>query len=323
MTNRWQMLERLFANNWTPHDGLGAIVLSPTRELAFQIFEVLRKVTTNARLKLGMPARIMHIDPCRRHTLSLTTTAPTLRRHLSPSPSSSPSSCRQVGKYHRFSAGLTIGGKDHKEEAKRIAGMNILIATPGRLLQHMEQTPGFDWSGLRVLGRPRAPAGAPGAPPSSFPPLFLSCSPVSSSASPRTLPLVFPPSSLFLPVVHLRSPFDSSSNITRSFSRTSPLSDPQCWMRPTACLIWALHRPSTPSLKCCRASALPSLPFSPSSPFPASALCTAKCPYSALRVPALLIRFIPPLIPSPLPAPSFLLRGGPSRPVRHYSSRRR
>ena len=29
--------------------------------------------------------------------------------------------------------------------------MNILVATPGRLLQHIEQTPGFDCTNLRCL----------------------------------------------------------------------------------------------------------------------------------------------------------------------------
>ena len=31
------------------------------------------------------------------------------------------------------------------------AGMNILICTPGRLLHHMEQTPGFNADGLQLL----------------------------------------------------------------------------------------------------------------------------------------------------------------------------
>ena len=30
--------------------------------------------------------------------------------------------------------------------------MNILVATPGRLLQHMDQTVGFDASNLQILG---------------------------------------------------------------------------------------------------------------------------------------------------------------------------
>lgn len=35
------------------------------------------------------------------------------------------------------SVGLVIGGKDVKYERERIAGMNILVCTPGRLLQHL------------------------------------------------------------------------------------------------------------------------------------------------------------------------------------------
>uniref|UniRef100_A0A915EHA8 ATP-dependent RNA helicase n=1 Tax=Ditylenchus dipsaci TaxID=166011 RepID=A0A915EHA8_9BILA len=38
------LLECLYTNRWTKFDGLGALVISPTRELAYQIFEVLNKV---------------------------------------------------------------------------------------------------------------------------------------------------------------------------------------------------------------------------------------------------------------------------------------
>lgn len=44
---------------------------------------------------------------------------------------------RKVGMHHTISAGLLIGGKDVKEESARIAKLNLLVATPGRLLQHM------------------------------------------------------------------------------------------------------------------------------------------------------------------------------------------
>lgn len=80
-------------------DGLAALVISPTRELALQIFEVLRV----------------------------------------------------FGKHHQLSAGLITGGKkEFREEQASVIRMNILIATPGRLLQHLEQTPGFDASLLQV-----------------------------------------------------------------------------------------------------------------------------------------------------------------------------
>ncbi|KAF7542737.1 hypothetical protein G7046_g10120 [Stylonectria norvegica] len=38
------VLEKLYRAQWTEFDGLGALIISPTRELAVQIFEVLRKV---------------------------------------------------------------------------------------------------------------------------------------------------------------------------------------------------------------------------------------------------------------------------------------
>jgi ATP-dependent RNA helicase DDX10/DBP4 len=93
------MLELLHKEGWSKHDGLGALVISPTRELALQIFEVLKN----------------------------------------------------VGHRHPFSAGLIIGGKSLKEEQASIGKMNILICTPGRLLQHLDQTSTFDASNLRML----------------------------------------------------------------------------------------------------------------------------------------------------------------------------
>ena len=74
-------------------------MISPTRELAIQIFEVLRK----------------------------------------------------AGVKHELSAGLIIGGKDVASEQERICRMSILVCTPGRLLQHMDETPGFDASNLQML----------------------------------------------------------------------------------------------------------------------------------------------------------------------------
>lgn len=58
---------------------------------------------------------------------------------------------RKVGTKHSFSAGLVIGGKSLKEEAERLDRMNILVCTPGRMLQHFDQTAGFDANNLQIL----------------------------------------------------------------------------------------------------------------------------------------------------------------------------
>ncbi|EEF39382.1 dead box ATP-dependent RNA helicase, putative [Ricinus communis] len=94
------VLEKLHRERWGPQDGVGSIIISPTRELAGQLFDVLRN----------------------------------------------------VGKFHNFSAGLLIGGrKDIDTEKESVNELNILVCTPGRLLQHMDETPNFDCSQLQVL----------------------------------------------------------------------------------------------------------------------------------------------------------------------------
>lgn len=93
------VLENLYRQKWTELDGLGALIISPTRELATQIFQVLRK----------------------------------------------------IGRNHSFSAGLIIGGRSLQEERERLGRMNILVCTPGRMLQHMDQTADLDVSNLQML----------------------------------------------------------------------------------------------------------------------------------------------------------------------------
>ncbi|XP_076163167.1 putative ATP-dependent RNA helicase DDX10 isoform X2 [Ptiloglossa arizonensis] len=93
------VLEILYCKQWTRLDGLGALIITPTRELAYQIYETLRK----------------------------------------------------IGQHHDISAGLIIGGKDLKFEKKRMDRCNIVICTPGRLLQHMDENPLFDCVNMQVL----------------------------------------------------------------------------------------------------------------------------------------------------------------------------
>jgi len=58
---------------------------------------------------------------------------------------------RSFANFHEFSAALIIGGKDLVTEQEHIRTMNIVIATPGRLLQHMDETSSFDYDRLQIL----------------------------------------------------------------------------------------------------------------------------------------------------------------------------
>lgn len=59
---------------------------------------------------------------------------------------------RSIGCHHTLSAGLLVGGKkEFGLEQGRVSRTNIIVATPGRLLQHLEQTPNFDVSSLLIL----------------------------------------------------------------------------------------------------------------------------------------------------------------------------
>ncbi len=59
---------------------------------------------------------------------------------------------REIGWGHPFSGGLVVGGQGMSEQKSAINRMNILIATPGRLLQHMDETPNFACDNLQILG---------------------------------------------------------------------------------------------------------------------------------------------------------------------------
>ena len=78
-----ELLHRL---KFKPMNGTGIIVISPTRELALQIFGVLRELM----------------------------------------------------KYHSQTFGIVMGGANRRaEEEKLVKGVNLLVATPGRLWDHL------------------------------------------------------------------------------------------------------------------------------------------------------------------------------------------
>ena len=57
----------------------------------------------------------------------------------------------KIGKYFNYSVGLVIGGNNLEKEQRSVNQINILIGTPGRLLQHMNETPFFNADNLKIL----------------------------------------------------------------------------------------------------------------------------------------------------------------------------
>lgn len=95
-------IELLHKSKFTHKNGTGVIVISPTRELAMQIYGVLQDVCTEGK--------------------------------------------------HSQTFGLIMGGANRKTEAERLAkGVNIIVCTPGRLLDHLQNTKGFRYSNLLAL----------------------------------------------------------------------------------------------------------------------------------------------------------------------------
>ncbi|KAK4236949.1 hypothetical protein C8A03DRAFT_35104 [Achaetomium macrosporum] len=93
------VVEMLSSLRFKPRNGTGAIVVTPTRELALQIFGV----------------------------------------------------ARELMKHHSQTYGVVIGGANKGAEAVKLGkGVNLLIATPGRLLDHLQGTP-FVFKNLKSL----------------------------------------------------------------------------------------------------------------------------------------------------------------------------
>lgn len=93
-------VELLYSLKFKPRNGTGVIIVSPTRELALQIFGV----------------------------------------------------ARELMEFHTQTLGIVIGGANRRAEAEKLVkGVNLLIATPGRLLDHLQNTQGFVFKNLKAL----------------------------------------------------------------------------------------------------------------------------------------------------------------------------
>jgi ATP-dependent RNA helicase DDX18/HAS1 len=94
------VVELLVRVKWMNRNGTAAVIISPTRELALQIYGVVA-------------------DVC---------------------------------KYHSQSHGIVMGGANRKVEAEKLQkGVAIVVATPGRLLDHLQNTAGFVVKNLQVF----------------------------------------------------------------------------------------------------------------------------------------------------------------------------
>lgn len=92
-----EMLHRL---KFKPRNGTGAIIISPTRELALQIFGVAKELMA----------------------------------------------------HHHQTFGIIMGGANRRAEADKLQkGVNLIVATPGRLLDHLQNTKGFVFSNIKAL----------------------------------------------------------------------------------------------------------------------------------------------------------------------------
>jgi len=59
---------------------------------------------------------------------------------------------KELMTHHVHTYGLIMGGSNRSAEAQKLGnGINIIVATPGRLLDHMQNTPGFMYKNLQCL----------------------------------------------------------------------------------------------------------------------------------------------------------------------------
>ncbi|KAH8885045.1 DEAD-domain-containing protein [Thozetella sp. PMI_491] len=59
---------------------------------------------------------------------------------------------RELLEHHSQTSGIVMGGANRSSEADKLGkGVNLLVATPGRLLDHLQNTPAWNFKNLRTL----------------------------------------------------------------------------------------------------------------------------------------------------------------------------
>jgi len=113
-------------------DLMGAAKTGSGKTLAFLIPAIELLVRTGFKPRNG--AGIIVISPTRELSLQIYGVA------------------RELCKYHNFTHGIVMGGTNRRAEVERLQkGVNLLVGTPGRLLDHLQNTSGFIYKSLAAL----------------------------------------------------------------------------------------------------------------------------------------------------------------------------
>lgn len=112
-------------------DVLGAAKTGSGKTLAFLIPAI--ELLYSLKIKPRNGTAVIIITPTRELTLQIFGVA------------------RELMQFHSQTCGIVIGGADRRQEATKLAkGVNLLVATPGRLLDHLKNTQ-FVFSNLKAL----------------------------------------------------------------------------------------------------------------------------------------------------------------------------
>ncbi|KAF9665599.1 hypothetical protein SADUNF_Sadunf16G0139800 [Salix dunnii] len=123
-------IELLHNAHFAPRNGTGVVVICPTRELAIQ-----EESDATLYWYYAITGSQLAKNSEEKNAFGKTHAV-----------------AKDLLTYHSQTLGLVIGGAARRGEAERLVkGVNLLVATPGRLLDHLQNTKGFIYKNLKCL----------------------------------------------------------------------------------------------------------------------------------------------------------------------------